>query len=84
MRKEKEGGAWCPKGQVSPESRQHLTVDLGAVHVVAAVGTQGRFGNGKGQEYTEAYMLEYWRPGLDSFTLYSSGYGNHVRGSERE
>ncbi|KAK8372492.1 hypothetical protein O3P69_015665, partial [Scylla paramamosain] len=57
--------------------RESLTVDLAAVHVVTAVGTQGRFGNRGRQEYTEEYMLEYWRPGLDSFRVYTSGYGNN-------
>ncbi|GLH05397.1 Discoidin domain-containing receptor 2 [Gryllus bimaculatus] len=62
---DRHGGAWCPRNMVTLEAREYLQVDLGAMHAVTAVQTQGRFGNGMGQEYAEAYMLEYWRPGLD-------------------
>ncbi|KAK8385173.1 hypothetical protein O3P69_012162 [Scylla paramamosain] len=78
VRKEKEGGAWCPKDQVSESARESLTVDLAAVHVVTAVGTQGRFGNGDGKEYTEEYMLEYWRPGLDSFRSFTGNVNTYL------
>ncbi|XP_071513035.1 discoidin domain-containing receptor 2-like isoform X2 [Panulirus ornatus] len=78
VRVEKKGGAWCPKGQLNARSREYLEVDLGRLHVVTATGTQGRFGNGNGREYTEAYMLEYWRPGLPDFRIYTTGYGNQT------
>lgn len=78
VRVEKEGGAWCPRSQVAANSREYLEVDLGRVHVVTASGTQGRFDNGKGLEYTQAYMLEYWRPGLVSYRVYTSGHGNQT------
>ncbi|KAK8379266.1 hypothetical protein O3P69_019253 [Scylla paramamosain] len=76
VRVEKEGGAWCPRTQVAANSREYLEVDLAGVHVVTASGTQGRFDNGKGLEYTQSYMLEYWRPGLASFRVYTSSHGN--------
>ncbi|XP_063847121.1 discoidin domain-containing receptor tyrosine kinase B-like isoform X2 [Scylla paramamosain] len=78
VRVEKEGGAWCPRTQVAANSREYLEVDLAGVHVVTASGTQGRFDNGKGLEYTQSYMLEYWRPGLASFRVYTSSHGNQT------
>jgi len=51
---------------VTREALEYLEVNLHAMHVVVAVQTQGRFGNGMGQEYAEVYMLEYWRPGFNS------------------
>lgn len=30
-------------------------------HLITWTETQGRFGNGQGQEYAEAFFLEYWR-----------------------
>nr|XP_053632023.1 discoidin domain-containing receptor 2-like [Cherax quadricarinatus] len=78
VRVETKGGAWCPKGQLNAHSREYLEVDLGRVHVITATGTQGRFYNGKGLEYTEAYGLEYWRPGLPDFRVYTNGYGNQT------
>ena len=35
--------------------------------VVTSVLTQGRFGNGRGQEYAEAFKIKYWRPGMTNF-----------------
>ncbi|XP_064094014.1 discoidin domain-containing receptor 2-like [Macrobrachium nipponense] len=78
VRTDREGGAWCPKGQLNETSREYLEVDLGGVHVVTETGTQGRFGNGKGLEYTESYRIEYWRPGLSDFMRYTDGYGNQT------
>jgi len=53
---------------VTREALEYLEVNLHTMHVVVAVQTQGRFGNGLGQEYAEVYLLEYWRPGLNSNT----------------
>ena len=30
----------------------------------------GRFGNGQGAEFAEAYILEYWRPRLNKWVRY--------------
>jgi hypothetical protein len=51
---------------VTREALEYLEVNLHTMHVVVAVQTQGRFGNGMGQEYAEVYMLDYWRPGFNS------------------
>lgn len=46
IRTERNGGAWCPKSQVSEAVYEYLEVDLGKVKVISQVETQGRFGNG--------------------------------------
>ena len=47
IRKEKAGGAWCPKTQIAHNVYEYLQVDLGEVKVISLVETQGRFGNGQ-------------------------------------
>ncbi|XP_058799560.1 discoidin domain-containing receptor 2-like [Phymastichus coffea] len=61
IRQEKNGGAWCPKAQISSDIREYLEVDLTKDHLITWTETQGRFGNGEGQEYAETFFLEYWR-----------------------
>lgn len=41
--------------------REFLEVDLTQDHLITWTETQGRFGNGQGQEYAESFSLEYWR-----------------------
>lgn len=48
------------------------------MHVITGTGTQGRFGNGQGQEYAEAYVLEYWRPKLGKWVRYRFADGQEV------
>ncbi|KAL4717797.1 hypothetical protein ACJJTC_000946 [Scirpophaga incertulas] len=78
LNQEIRGGAWCPKVQITTESIEWLEVDLRGVHVVTAVGTQGRFGNSEGREYAEAYVLEYWRPKLGKWTRYRTADGQEI------
>jgi len=47
--------------------------------MITATATQGRFGNGQGVEYSEAYMLEYWRPKLGKWVRYRNFRGEEVR-----
>ncbi|XP_037784073.1 discoidin domain-containing receptor tyrosine kinase B-like, partial [Penaeus monodon] len=49
-----------------------LEVDLGYPRLVTAVATQGRQANGQGVEYTPAYTLSYWRPGMATFVSYTA------------
>lgn len=70
LRVEKAGGGWCPKQQVEQGIREYLQVDLGEVHVITGVQTQGRYDRGRGQEYTEEYTVEYWRFGLNEWKEY--------------
>ncbi|KAH1008663.1 hypothetical protein HUJ05_009199 [Dendroctonus ponderosae] len=62
VRTDKNGGAWCPQKQATTEPEDWIQIDLKTVHMITATETQGRFGNGQGIEYAEAYMIEYWRP----------------------
>ena len=78
IRTESHGGAWCPKQEATSDPKEWLEVDLRQVHVVTAVETQGRFGNGQGQEYTEAYHIEYWRPKLGKWKRYRNMKGEEV------
>lgn len=78
LNQEIKGGAWCPKSQITTESTEWLEVNLHSVHVITGTGTQGRFGNGQGQEYAEAYVLEYWRPKLAKWVRYRGADGQEV------
>lgn len=78
LKQESHGGAWCPKLQITTEPREWLEIDLHTVHMITATGTQGRFGNGQGVEYSEAYMLEYWRPKLGKWVRYRDVRGEEV------
>ena len=78
MRSENHGGAWCPKDQITTEPREWLEIDLHTVHMITATGTQGRFGNGMGVEFAEAYLLEYWRPRLGKWVRYRDVKGEEV------
>uniref|UniRef100_A0A8C3GHG8 Discoidin domain receptor tyrosine kinase 1 n=1 Tax=Cairina moschata TaxID=8855 RepID=A0A8C3GHG8_CAIMO len=54
-------GAWCPAGPVFPAEEEFLEVDLGHLHLVTLVGTQGRHAGGHGREFARAYRLRYSR-----------------------
>lgn len=79
LKTEDHGGAWCPKAQITSESREWLQIDLPAVYMITATNTQGRFGNGVGVEYAENYVLEYWRPRLGKWVRYSDAKEQEVR-----
>ncbi|XP_069672630.1 discoidin domain-containing receptor 2-like isoform X2 [Periplaneta americana] len=78
LRVDKTGGAWCPKQQVERGVREYLEVDLGEVYVLTGVQTQGRYDRGRGQEYAEEYMIEYWRAGLGEWKQYSRWDGKQI------
>ncbi|KAH8404796.1 hypothetical protein KR222_003859, partial [Zaprionus bogoriensis] len=78
LKVDNNGGAWCPKHMVSRGLKEYLQVDLLQVHLVSAIRTQGRFGKGQGQEYTEAYVLEYWRPGFEKWLRWKSIQGKEI------
>lgn len=79
LRVEKAGGAWCPKQQIEIGVREYLQIDLGNMHVITGVQTQGRYDHGRGQEYMEEYSLEYWRPGFEKWKEYKRWDGKQVR-----
>lgn len=69
---------------VSRGLKEYLQIDLLQVHVVTALRTQGRFGKGQGQEYTEAYVVEYWRPGFEKWLRWKTIQGKEVRNASRK
>ncbi|KAK2586853.1 hypothetical protein KPH14_009791 [Odynerus spinipes] len=78
LKTESLGGAWCPKNQITKEAKEWLEIDLHTVHLITATATQGRFGNGQGVEYSEAYLLEYWRPRMGKWVRYRDNKGQEV------
>ncbi|XP_057663991.1 discoidin domain-containing receptor 2-like [Diorhabda carinulata] len=78
IRTDKNGGAWCPMKQATTEPDEWLQIDLRNVRMITATETQGRFGNGQGIEYAEAYILEYWRPKLHKWIRYHNSKGEEV------
>lgn len=48
------------------------------MHAVTAIRSQGRFGRGQGQEYTEAYVVEYWRPGFAKWERWKNTQNKEV------
>jgi len=79
IRQEKNGGAWCPKAQISSEVREYLEIDLDEDHLVTWTETQGRWGNGQGQEFTEAFTVEYWRKSIGRWVEYKDSRDSKVR-----
>ncbi|XP_063054928.1 epithelial discoidin domain-containing receptor 1 isoform X4 [Engraulis encrasicolus] len=61
-------GAWCPLGAVYPTGSEYLQVDLGALHFLSLVGTQGRHADGHGREFARSYRLHYSRDGRQWLT----------------
>ena len=60
------GGAWCPSKQLGPNTSgsEWIQVDLGQSFVITGIATQGRYGKGLGQEFSEAYQVLYSRQSL--------------------
>ena len=63
---------------VSRNLNEYLQIDLLQMHAITAIKTQGRFGKGQGQEYTEAYVIEYWRPGFSKWERWKNIQGKEV------
>lgn len=78
IRSEIRGGAWCPKEEISKDVYEYLEVDLLKLHVVSLVETQGRFGNGQGEDYTEQYRLEYQRETDDKWIHFRNRRGHEI------
>jgi len=72
LNSEAGGGAWCPKSMISSldENQEYLQIDLLVDHIITAVVIQGRFANGLGQEFTEYFLLQFWREGMEEFVDY--------------
>lgn len=79
LRNDKNGGAWCPRQMVSRDAKEYLEINLEELYVITGGRTQGRFGNGQGQEYAEEYMIEYWRPGFTKWIRWKNRDGKEVK-----
>ena len=77
LRKDHFGGAWCPKTTIAPGVREWIQIDLKRPYRLTRTATQGRYGGGRGQEYAEAFQLEYWRPEFGNETDSWRTYKNH-------
>lgn len=63
---------------VSSDAKEYLEIDLRQLHVITGSRTQGRFGNGQGQEYAEDYKIDYWRPGFTKWVRWKNRNGKEV------
>jgi discoidin domain receptor family protein 2 len=79
IRTETNGGAWCPKSQIHANSYEYLEINLNNLTVITSVETQGRFGNGLGQEYAEYYILEYKRDDDKNWIRYHNRQSETVK-----
>jgi len=70
IRVDQNGGAWCPRNMIGKDGSEWIEIELNSVHVITATETMGRFGNGQGAEFAEAYLLEYYRPRLGKWVRY--------------
>ncbi|XP_069491456.1 epithelial discoidin domain-containing receptor 1 isoform X2 [Ambystoma mexicanum] len=70
-------GAWCPSGPVFPNNEEFLQVDLSRLYFITLVGTQGRHGNGHGNEFARFYKLQYSRDG-HKWMCWKDRWGNEV------
>ncbi|XP_078497824.1 epithelial discoidin domain-containing receptor 1 [Lissotriton helveticus] len=70
-------GAWCPSGPVFPNNEEFLQVDLRGLYFITLVGTQGRHGNGHGNEFARFYKLQYSRDG-HKWMCWKDRWGNEV------
>ncbi len=59
--------------------REWIELDLGRDYRVTATATQGRFGAGRGQEYAEAFVLEYYRNATGKWSTYRNHSKHEVR-----
>jgi len=80
LNSEKGGGAWCPKNLITEnmDTQEFLEIDLEYNHVITAVVTQGRFASGRGAEFAEFYIIQYWREGMEAFQDYVTSEGDKI------
>ena len=58
---------------------EFLEINLLVDHVITSIVIQGRFANGLGQEFTEYYLLQFWREGMEDFEKYGEEEGRLLR-----
>ena len=55
---------------IGKDGSEWIEINLEKIHVITGTETMGRFGNGQGAEFSENYMLEYFRPRLNKWVRY--------------
>ncbi|XP_043939097.1 epithelial discoidin domain-containing receptor 1 isoform X2 [Protopterus annectens] len=70
-------GAWCPHSPVFPQNAEFLQIKLHKLHFITLVGTQGRHGNGHGNEFARFYKLKYSRDGRN-WLQWKDRWGNEI------
>ncbi|KAJ2954435.1 hypothetical protein O0L34_g2705 [Tuta absoluta] len=78
IRTEIRGGAWCPNGLITPDTRQFLEIDLHDEYLITATESQGRFANSVGVEFVESYSVEYWRKSVNRWVKYKDFNGSRL------
>ncbi|KAL3078992.1 hypothetical protein niasHS_014774 [Heterodera schachtii] len=78
LNSESGSGAWCPQNQINATSHEWIQVELGEEYVITGVRTQGRWDKGRGKEYAQGYMVEYWRESLNRWARYKDAHGNEI------
>ncbi len=58
--------------------KEYIQINFTNVSVISGIATQGRYGNGRGQEYAEQFKLEYWQSELKIWHIYRQRDGNDV------
>ncbi|CAP32793.2 Protein CBR-DDR-2 [Caenorhabditis briggsae] len=56
----------------SKNRKELLNVEIFAV--ITSVETQGRYDDGRGQEYATAFKIQYWRPSLNAWASYKDDF----------
>jgi discoidin domain receptor family protein 2 len=46
---------------IGRDASEWIEIDLRGPFLITATETMGRFGNGQGAEFAEAYVIEYYR-----------------------
>lgn len=82
LRNDTAGGAWCPHSPVGPaNTTEWIQVNLGQTVVVTGIATQGRYGGGRGIEFTDAYRILYSRQRIPTkWIVWKSWNGRSVSG----
>ncbi|XP_074599488.1 uncharacterized protein LOC141853883 [Brevipalpus obovatus] len=84
LNREEFDGAWCPKEPMNyaKSGTEWIQVNLNQRYTITAIATQGRFGNGRGLEFTEEYYVEYSRDFGTTWSKWKNHRGQtHLRGN---
>ena len=85
LRGSQGAGAWCPEGMVGGvnSSQQFLEVELPSRKLVTALETQGRWDEGRGQEFVPWVAVWVFRDG-EGWTQYRDGEGREEWEANRD